>query len=204
MTGARIIRDVFGTLPDGRAVERVVLRGDRWLRGAHHHLRRCIAGADRAGPSTAAATTSCSAMTIWPAMSDKRKFFGASVGRYANRIAHGRFVLDGETIQLNVNNGPNALHGGPDGFDRKLWQILEIDEGEQPAVTLALCQPGRRGELSRPARRATDLPARPVRPSCRSAFEARTDRPTVVNLTNHSFFNLEGLAAQDGHSRPSI
>ena len=67
----------------------------------------------------------------------ERRFFGATVGRYANRIANARFMLDGEVVRLAANNGPHALHGGPDGFDRKLWQITEIEDGAQPTVTLA-------------------------------------------------------------------
>ena len=66
-----------------------------------------------------------------------RRFFGATVGRYANRIANARFMLDGEVVRLAANNGKHALHGGPHGFDRQLWQITEIEGGAQPRVALA-------------------------------------------------------------------
>jgi aldose 1-epimerase len=191
MANARITRDVFGTLPDGRAVDRVVLHGSNGFEAriiTFGAALQALIVPDRAG--------CCDDVVLGhdnlAGYVDRRQFLGATVGRYANRIAHGRFVLDGETIQLNVNNGPNALHGGPDGFDRKLWQILAIDEGEQPAVTLHYVSPA--GEENYPGRLDVRLTYRLTGPTELSlAFEARTDRPTVVNLTNHSFFNLEGL-----------
>ena len=194
MTSARITRDVFGTLPDGRAIERVVLRGDRGF-----EARVITFGAALQALIVPDLGGFCDDVVLGhdnlAGYVDKRKFFGASVGRYANRIARGRFVLDGETIQLNTNDGPNALHGGPDGFDRKLWQILEIDEGEQPAVTLRYVSPD--GEENYPGQLDARLIYRLSGPTELSiSFEAQTDRPTVVNLTNHSFFNLEGLAAR--------
>jgi aldose 1-epimerase len=194
MRDARITRDVFGTLPDGRAVERVVLRG------AGGFEARIIAfGATLQALIVPDANGVCDDVVLGhddlAGYLNKRQFFGASVGRYANRIANGRFVIEGETIQLNANDGPNALHGGPDGFDRKLWQILEIDEGAQPAVTLRYVSPT--GEENYPGRLDVRLTYRITGPAELSiAFEARTDRPTVVNLTNHSYFNLEGLAAE--------
>ena len=66
----------------------------------------------------------------------RRQYFGATVGRYANRIAGARFVRDGAVTQLAANNGSNALHGGPGGFDRHNWRIAAIEEGPHPAVTL--------------------------------------------------------------------
>src|SRR6185437_16338689 len=67
----------------------------------------------------------------------QRKFLGATIGRYANRIANAHFTLDGATVQLDANNGPNMLHGGNDGFDRKLWRIVEMREAPEPALVLA-------------------------------------------------------------------
>ena len=125
---------------------------------------------------------------------DNRRFFGATVGRYANRIANARFVLDGNSVQLTANNGKHALHGGPDGFDRKLWQITEIEDGAEPCVTLAYVSVD--GEEGYPGRLDVRVTYRLTGPSELSiSFEARADRPTIVNLTNHSFFNLEGAAS---------
>ena len=88
----------------------------------------------------------------------------------------------------------HALHGGPDGFDRKLWQITEIEGGAQPRVTLAYASAD--GEEGYPGRLDVRVTYRLTGPSELSvSFTAKTDRPTIVNLTNHSFFNLEGAAS---------
>jgi aldose 1-epimerase len=193
MAAARITRDLFGTLPDGRAIERVVLHGE-----AGFEARVISFGAALQALIVPGRDGFCDDVVLGhddlAGYVEKRQFFGASIGRYANRIAYGRFVLDGETVQLATNDGPHALHGGPDGFDRKLWQILEIDEGERPAVTLHYVSPD--GEENYPGRLDVRLTYRLTGPSELSiSFEARASRPTVVNLTNHSYFNLEGLAA---------
>ncbi len=126
-----------------------------------------------------------------------RRFFGATVGRYANRIANARFILDGDTVQLTANNGKHALHGGPDGFDRQLWQITDIEEGAEPSVTLAYVSAD--GEEGYPAQLDVRVTYRLTGPSELSiSFAARADRPTIVNLTNHSFFNLEGATSGAG------
>jgi aldose 1-epimerase len=125
----------------------------------------------------------------------QRKFLGATVGRYANRIANAQFTVDGETIRLDANNGPNMLHGGNDGFDRKLWRIVEVREAPEPAVVLAYTSadgeggfPGKlEARVTYRISGATELAV---------SLEATADRPTVVNLTNHSFFNLDGALSE--------
>ena len=192
----RLARDLFGTLPDGRVVERVVLRG---LDGFEAHV--ITYGATLQALIVPGANGRCEdivlghdSLSVYLA---QRHFFGATVGRYANRIADARFVLDGEEVRLAANNGPHALHGGPDGFDRKLWDIADIENGTEPGVTLAYTSP--HGEEGYPGRLNVRLTYRLTGPSELSlAFTARTDRPTIVNLTNHSFFNLEGAAADSG------
>ena len=100
-------------------------------------------------------------------------------------------------VQLTANNGKHALHGGPDGFDRKLWQITEIEVGAEPCVTLAYVSAD--GEEGYPARLDVRVSYRLTGPSELSiSFAARADRATIVNLTNHSFFNLEGAASGAG------
>ncbi|HLG81829.1 MAG TPA: aldose epimerase family protein [Bradyrhizobium sp.] len=192
-TGSRIARDVFGTLPDGRAVERVTLRGE-----AGFEARIITFGAAIQALIAPDAAGRCDDIVLGYDDLDgflrERKFFGASIGRYANRIANARFEIDGNVVQLAANNGPNALHGGPDGFDRKLWQITGLGEAPEPFVTLRYASPD--GEENYPGRLDVSLTYRITGPAELSfAFAARTDRPTVVNLTNHSFFNLEGAAS---------
>lgn len=124
-------------------------------------------------------------------------YFGATIGRFANRIAAGRFTLDGQEHVLATNDGPNALHGGADGFDRRTW---EVAERSQSALTLRRLSPageeGYPGALEVRVRYALE-PRRVLS----IAYEARTDAPTVVNLTNHTSFNLagEGSGSVEGH-----
>jgi aldose 1-epimerase len=192
-TRRRLTREQFGTLPDGRAVERVVLRGADGF-----EVRVISFGAALQALISPDADGCCDDIVLGhDNLADylaERRFFGATVGRYANRIANARFVLDGKEVQLAANDGANALHGGPDGFDRKLWDITDIDDGAEPGVTLAYTSA--HGEEGYPGRLVVHLTYRLTGPSELSlSFAARTDRPTIVNLTNHSFFNLEGAAA---------
>jgi aldose 1-epimerase len=187
---------MFGALPDGRPVERVLLRAANGF-GA----RIITFGAALQALMVPDKNGRCDDVVLghdqFKSYLDNRRFFGATVGRYANRIANARFVLDGNAVQLTANNGKHALHGGPDGFDRKLWQITEIEEGAEPCVTLAYVSVD--GEEGYPGRLDVRVTYRLTGPSELSiSFEARADRPTIVNLTNHSFFNLEGVAAGAG------
>jgi len=188
-----VARDVFGLLPDGRAVERVTLRAPNGF-----EARIITYGAMLQALMVPDAVGFCDDVVLGhdnlEAYLGNRRFFGATVGRYANRIANARFVLDGEAVQLAANNAPNALHGGPDGFDRKLWHVAEIMAGEQPRVTLRYVSA--HGEEGYPGRLDVRVAYRLTGPTELSlTFEARTDRATIVNLTNHSFFNLEGGAS---------
>ncbi|WP_375465539.1 aldose epimerase family protein [uncultured Methylobacterium sp.] len=123
--------------------------------------------------------------------------FGGLVGRYANRIAQGRFALDGRTYALPINAPPNAMHGGPRGFDRRLWRVASADGAH---LTLARLSPD--GEEGFPGNLDVEVTyALPEDGVLRIDYRARTDRPTVLNLTNHSYFNLAGEGSGDvmGH-----
>ncbi|MDQ8755188.1 aldose epimerase family protein [Sphingosinicella sp. LHD-64] len=124
-------------------------------------------------------------------------YFGVTVGRYANRIAGGRFTLDGRAYQLTLNDGPNSLHGGTQGFDKRNWTIRSVENGPTARVVLGLVSPD--GDQGYPGRLdVTVTYALDERNDLTVSFEARTDRPTIVNMTNHALFNLAGEGAPEG------
>lgn len=118
------------------------------------------------------------------------QYFGATVGRFANRIAHGTFALDGVAHEVAVNDGPNALHGGPDGFHRRVWTVT--DRG--PAgITLQLTSPD--GDQGFPGAVAVTVSYLVLGREVQIRYRAECDAATVVNLTNHAHFNLAGEGA---------
>ncbi|KAG7999858.1 Aldose 1-epimerase [Nibea albiflora] len=118
-------------------------------------------------------------------MSDKR-YLGAVVGRVANRIARGRFVLEGKEYQLDVNNGPNALHGGLRGFNKAIWIATPVEGGVQLSLTSPDEDQGYPGEVQ--ASVSYTLQGETLT----AEYRARSTKTTPINLTNHSYFNLAG------------
>ncbi len=188
--GSRVVYEVFGHLPDGAPVKKVTLRGARGFEVAiitFGAAVQALRAPDREG-RCADVVLGHDALAPYLA---RRQFFGATVGRYANRIAGGCFKLDGRRIQLPLNDGPNSLHGGPDGFDRRLWQIEAA--GGTPAASVTLSYASPEGEGGFPGALGARVTFALTGDTAFSiTFEAVTDRPTVVNLTNHNFFNLAG------------
>lgn len=185
-------REAFGSLPGGDRVEKVVLRSGAGIE-AHvitfGAVLQSLFVPDRVG---------CHEDVVLghddlDGYLARRSFFGATIGRYANRIAGGRFELDGQMFEIEPNDGPNMLHGGKEGFDRKLWSIAAIGVQDDPFVTLTLTSPD--GEGGFPGELSVSVTYRLSGSDLEIHYEARTDRTTIVNLTNHSFFNLGGVGS---------
>jgi aldose 1-epimerase len=182
----------FGTTPDGTAVERWTLaNGDMTVRvltyggivqslevpDAHGEVDNVVLGfADLAG---------------YVENNNPGPYFGALIGRYGNRIAGGTFELDGQTYQLPQNNNGNTLHGGTQGFDTKVWSATPVGDRDVAALELTLVSPD--GDMGFPGTLTTTVTYSLDDDERLSVhYEATTDAPTVVNLTNHTYWNLSG------------
>lgn len=193
---SRAQRTAFGTLADGTVVEAVTLENDHRVTAriiTFGATLQALIAPDRHGrlADIALGYDDLSGYAEHP------NYFGATIGRFANRIAGARFVLDGKTYTLIANDGPSSLHGGPQGFDKRVWQIESVQEGAEPSVTLRLTSAdgdqGYPGKLQAKVRYSLDEDNR-----LSIDFSATTTAPTVVNLTNHAIFNLAGEGAPLG------
>ena len=118
-------------------------------------------------------------------------YFGVTVGRYANRIAGGTFTLDGKAYQLPLNDKTNSLHGGFKGFDKQNWKVVSVKSGPVASVTFSLVSPD--GDQGYPGTLTTRVTySLDEKGNLGITFEAETDKPTVVNMTNHALFNMAG------------
>ena len=185
-------REAFGKLPDGTAVERISLRTSDGFEArviTYGAALQALLVPDRHGKAEDVVL----GFDDLAGYAVPRRYYGATVGRYANRIAGAGFELDGKRFALAANEAPNALHGGIEGFSRKVWTVVATEEGPAPAVTLALHSAD--GEEGYPGAMDVRATYRITAPGeLLIEYAASTSKPTVVSLTNHSFFNLDGAA----------
>ena len=128
---------------------------------------------------------------------DYPNYFGVTVGRYANRIAGGKFTLDGKAYQLPLNDKVNTLHGGGKGFDKQVWKVVSLKSG--PVAMLVLSLTSADGDSGYPGTLDTTVTyTLDETGNLGIAFDAKTDKPTIVNMTNHAIFDLGGEGSADG------
>ncbi len=190
---AQAHRAAFGTLSDGTRIDAVDLSSRAGMR-----VRIITLGAriqslytpDRTGKAGDIVLGFSSPQQYF----DDGNYFGATVGRFANRIAKGRFTLDGHPYQVSVNDHGNSLHGGTRGFDKRVWKIDSIHGGSSASVVMSYVSPD--GEEGYPGTlHVTTTYTLSDRGELRIDYRATTDKPTIVNLSGHSYFNLASSPA---------
>ncbi|MFF9058065.1 aldose epimerase family protein [Streptomyces sp. NPDC014882] len=182
----------FGTLSDGTPVHRWTLEraGVRVRVLSYGGIVQSVEVPDRSGHVTDVVLGFAG---LDGYVTHPEPYLGALVGRYANRIARARFTLDEVTYALEPNNGPNSLHGGARGFDKRVWDVEPVAHGLRLSRVSPHGEEGFPGRLEVTATYTLDASG-----ALRLVYEAVTDEPTVVNLTNHSYFDLSGAGGTGG------
>jgi aldose 1-epimerase len=183
-------KELWGKLPDGRAVDLFTLTSAK-LEARILNWGGIVVSLKVPDQSGTPVDVVLGFDSFEPYMKNPA-FFGALIGRYGNRIGHAQFTLEGTAYHVPKNDGDNSLHGGGNGFDKKLWTAKEVPGGLELTYLSADGEAGYPGNLtSRVTYSLTDDNG------LRIDYRATTDKPTVVNLTNHSYFNLAGQGEGD-------
>jgi len=187
---AKVTKSVFGDMPDGTKVEIYTLEEGALKARIMTYGARLVSleVPDRSG-KVADIVLGYDNLAGYTA--DAKSYFGSIVGRYGNRIAHATFSLDGKPYQLPANDGVNTLHGGILGFDKLVWQGHEIPHGVELTLVSKDGDQGFPGTLTARVRYTLEAHALKIE------YFATTDKDTVLNLTNHSYFNLAGEGQGD-------
>ena len=185
----------FGALPDGAAVHVFTLKNSHGV-----EVRAMDYGATIISIRTPDRTGQFDDVVLgfdgFDPYLTKARYFGSIVGRYGNRIAGGKFTLDGVPVQLALNNGTNHLHGGPRGFDKMIWHGEPFERGSDSGVVFTYTSPD--GEESYPGTlQMTVTYTLTARDEVKLEYVAKSDKATPINLTNHSYFNLAGRGHGD-------
>jgi aldose 1-epimerase len=185
----------FGHMPDGKAVDVYTLTNARGMQVraiTYGAIIQAIRVPDRSG-QLADVTLGYDSL---PGYITDSPYFGAVVGRYANRIARGRFSLGGRTYRLATNNGPNSLHGGVKGYDKVVWRGQSFQRGDSVGVTFEHTSPDGDEGYPGTVRVAVTYTLTPAN-ALVVDYTATADKPTPLNLSQHSYFNLAGEGAGD-------
>lgn len=194
---AGVQKEVLGKTPDGEPLEVFTLTGSAGLKA---RVMTWGAGLldmhvpDRTGKVADVAV----GLAKLEGYFQRHPYFGCSTGRYCNRIAKGKFTLDGTTYTLATNNGPNHLHGGVKAFDQRNWKGEIVGESVRFTYTSPDGEEGYPGTLKAEVTYSISKDGHGVANGLRIDYRATTDKPTVVNLTNHTYWNLKGAVAASG------
>ena len=182
---ATVTHSTFGKMPDGSSVEMFTVKSDAIeLKLISYGAR--VVGLDSKDRNGKMGDVVLGYNTLDEYLHNKNFFFGVVPGRYANRIGKGKFSLEGKSYQVTINDGANSLHGGKEGFDVRNWTGKEIPNG----VEFTLASPD--GDQGYPGTLTAHVKYTVVGAKVQIEYSATTDKPTIVNLTNHSYFNLAG------------
>ena len=193
---AEAVCRTFGSLADGREVAAVTLSNPNGIAAtvlAWGATLQSVILPDRGGCRADVAL----GFADIAGYERQTQYFGATVGRFANRIAGGRFALDGRWYRTPLNNGPNSLHGGAQGFDKQLWDVIGVSSGE--AASVQLRHVSRDGDQGYPGTLTVDATyTLDAADRLTIDYRATTDAPTIVNLSNHAYWNLAGEGSAGG------
>ena len=187
-----VTKTAFGKTSDGTAVDLYTLSNGTGMTVAiitYGGAVMSVTAPDRAGKYADVVL----GMDSVAGYQSQTAFFGALIGRYGNRIGHAQFQLDGKTYHLPKNDGDNTLHGGPAGFDKRVWTVVPV---KSAGVSLGLMYTSKDGEEGFPGTLTAHVTYTvTANNELRIDYSATSDKDTVVNLTNHSYFNLAGPGA---------
>ncbi|WP_419816916.1 aldose epimerase family protein [Glacieibacterium sp.] len=195
-SGTQAVRSTFGTLKDGTPVPAVKLTNSHGVSANIIAWGASLQSLMLPGRDGKAADIVLGYADMTGYLTQP-EFFGATVGRFANRIARGKFSLDGKAYQTPVNDGVNSLHGGTTGFDKRVWTIVDTKSGPTASVTLRLVSQD--GDQGYPGTITVDATYSLDESNALTIdYRATTDRPTIVNLSNHAYWNLAGEGSVGG------
>ena len=185
----------FGKTNDGTAVEQYVLRNSHGMQATvitYGATLQSLAVPDKNGKLEDVVL----GFDNVQGYQSGKAYFGATIGRFGNRLANGAFEIDGKRFQVPQNDGSNSLHGGPQGFDKHVWKAKPAKGEDSVGVTLTYLSAD--GEMGFPGNLTTEVTySLNENNELRIEYKASTDKPTVLNLTNHSYFNLAGAGNGD-------
>lgn len=191
-----VIESAFGQLLDGRAVKKYTLDNGKGMSASilsYGGILQSLEVPDRNGKADDVVLGYDTLDGYLHDQATANTNFGALIGRYGNRIAKGRFNLDGKAYQIPPNNNGNALHGGPEGFATRLWDATPATDGS-PSVSLHYRSAD--GEMGFPGNLDVTVVYTLEADGLKLEYRATTDQPTVLNLTSHAYFNLAGAGAE--------